>query len=200
MKNSRHPQYSSPLLINSWTAATQSLLLNQSLVDLYYILNYTVNFYWYKYIRHLRHSVNSLWVSGNRKEWRNDNGKYEKKGKDNDAYYMNKPGTIWVILSSRSLFVFLSRWMMQWALSCHGSTLSVWSSSDPSSFSIWFWVCWAGRFCLCLCLFVFFYFILSFLLFLLPVCLFSLICNWWFSITGLYVLISTKHLIRHQGY
>lgn len=110
MKNSRHPQYSSPLLINSWTAATQSLLLNQSLVDLYYILNYTVNFYWYKYIRHLRHSVNSLWVSGNRKEWRNDNGKYEKKGKDNDAYYMNKPGTIWVILSSPSLCFYLDEW------------------------------------------------------------------------------------------
>lgn len=113
-------------------------------------------------MRHLRHLVKSLGVSGNRKEWRNDNGKYEKKRKDTETYYMNKPGTICVILSSPSLLVFLSRWMMQWALSCHGSTLSVWSSSDPSSFSTWFWVCWAGRFCLCLCFFKF-YFVFSFI-------------------------------------
>lgn len=66
---------------------------------------------------------------------------------------MNKPDLICVILFSPSLLVFLFRWMMQWALSCRGSTLSVLSSLDPSLFSTWFWVCWAGRFWVWLCLF-----------------------------------------------
>lgn len=51
----------------------------------------------------------------------------------------------------RSSLPFLSlRCRMPWAMSCHGSILSLLSSSALFSFSISFWECWAGkRLCCC---------------------------------------------------
>lgn len=46
----------------------------------------------------------------------------------------------------RSSMPFLSlRCRMLWAMSCHGSILSLLSSSALFSFSISFWECWAGK-------------------------------------------------------
>lgn len=58
------------------------------------------------------------------------------------------------------LFLLPLRCRMLWAMSCHGSILSLSSSSAPFSFSIWFWGCWAGKMSscchVCTCLYVYY--------------------------------------------
>lgn len=57
---------------------------------------------------------------------------------------------IWISrLFSLSPLLLSLRCRMLWAMSCHGSILSLSSSSALFSFSISFWGCWAGKSSIC---------------------------------------------------